>query len=301
MSDGIVQLLDVTKTYSGKTGPATAVDHVSFTVQAGEAFGLVGQSGSGKSTLLRIIHGLEHPTSGTVRVRGSDVASLRGRASRRYRGSIGMIFQHFNLLANSTVQDNIVTALQLAKRNGTTGTETLTGRMMRDRAHEALEFVNLAAHAKKYPAALSGGEQQRVGIARALAAEPDILLCDEPTSALDGTHADEVLATIRRAQTELGTTVVFVSHDLEAVRAVCSRAAVLDRGRIVAETAVAPAAAAAEYASYAQRAAARLRGERADGAHADRTSKHDPRAASGRSAGTPSAGVHRQDGGAWTS
>ncbi|XWT43365.1 ATP-binding cassette domain-containing protein [Streptomyces noursei] len=216
-----MQLDSVSKEFAGGT---LAVDRVSLAVAPGSVFGIVGHSGAGKSTLLRLINLLETPTTGTVTVAGQELTALGSRQLRAARRDIGMVFQQFNLFRSRTVLGNVAYPLRQA---GATRAEA------RERAAEALRFVGLADQAKRYPEQLSGGQRQRVGIARALATEPRVLLCDEATSALDPQTTQEVLALLRRVNDELGVTIVLITHEMEVVRAVCDRMAVLDAGRIV--------------------------------------------------------------------
>lgn len=217
----VIQLHSVSKEFAGGT---LAVDRVSLAVAPGSVFGIVGHSGAGKSTLLRLINLLETPTTGTVTVAGQELTALGSRQLRAARRDIGMVFQQFNLFRSRTVLGNVAYPLRQA---GATRAEA------RERAAEALRFVGLADQAKRYPEQLSGGQRQRVGIARALATEPRVLLCDEATSALDPQTTQEVLALLRRVNDELGVTIVLITHEMEVVRAVCDRMAVLDAGRIV--------------------------------------------------------------------
>ncbi|GAA3385107.1 MULTISPECIES: methionine ABC transporter ATP-binding protein [Streptomyces] len=205
-------------------GGAVAVDDVSLTVGAGTVFGVVGHSGAGKSTLLRLVNGLEEPTSGSVLVDGQDLAALGERGLRPVRREIGMIFQQFNLFRSRTVLGNVLYPLRLAG---------LDRAAARARAEETLEFVGLSGHGKRYPEQLSGGQRQRVGIARALATRPKVLLCDEATSALDPQTTGEVLALLRRVNRELGVTVVLITHEMDVVRGLCDRVAVMEDGRVV--------------------------------------------------------------------
>ena len=215
----------VSRVYAAKKGAGVkAVDDVSLAVNRGEVFGVIGFSGAGKSTLIRMINGLEKPTSGTVTVLGQQVSHLSEAKLRPLRTRIGMVFQQFNLLTSRTVAGNIEFALDTAgwprsKR--------------RARVAELLEFVGLADKAKHYPEQLSGGQKQRVGIARALAAEPEILLADEATSALDPSTTHEVLSVLRRVNEELGVTIVAITHEMEVIRSIADRVAVMDTGRVV--------------------------------------------------------------------
>ncbi|MER5763452.1 ATP-binding cassette domain-containing protein [Streptomyces sp. NPDC002082] len=216
-----VELREVAKEFPGG---ARAVDGVSLTVEAGTVFGVVGHSGAGKSTLLRLVNGLEEPTSGSVLLDGQDLSSLGERRLRPIRREIGMIFQQFNLFRSRTVLGNVLYPLRLAGMDRTAA---------RARAEETLEFVGLAGHGKRYPEQLSGGQRQRVGIARALATRPKVLLCDEATSALDPQTTGEVLALLRRVNRELGVTILLITHEMEVVRTLCDRVAVMEDGKVV--------------------------------------------------------------------
>lgn len=218
----VIELIDIHKRYAGAGG--AALDGVSLSVARGEVFGIIGPSGAGKSTLIRLINALERPNDGRVEVEGVDITTLASSALRALRRRIGMIFQNFGLLSSATVAANIAFPLKLA---GTPAVE-------RDAKVAALlNRVGLQDHANKYPAQLSGGQKQRVGIARALATGPDILLCDEATSALDPETTRSVLALLRELNQELGLTIVLITHEMEVVRAVCDRVAVLERGKVV--------------------------------------------------------------------
>jgi len=224
----MIRLVDVEKRYAGTGGAALA--GVSLEVVRGEVFGVIGQSGAGKSTLIRLINALERPTAGRVEVDGIDVAGLAPAALRVLRRRIGMIFQNFGLLSSRTVAANVAFPLKLADMP----------RAERDAKVAALlDRVGLTEHADKYPAQLSGGQKQRVGIARALATDPDILLCDEATSALDPETTRQVLALLRDLNRDLGLTIVLITHEMDVVRASCDRVAVLEQGRVVETGAVA--------------------------------------------------------------
>ena len=205
-------------------GAEPVLGDVSLHVERGDIFGIVGQSGAGKSTLLRTINLLETPDSGAVVVAGRDLTRLAKRDLRAARQNIGMIFQHYNLLQNLTVFDNVAFPLRLHGM--------LNPPRLRRRVLDCLELVGLAPRADDYPGRLSGGQKQRVAIARALASQPEVLLCDEPTSALDAETTRALLATLRTVNVDLGVTVVIVSHELPALAALCNRVAVLDNGTV---------------------------------------------------------------------
>nr|WP_254797629.1 methionine ABC transporter ATP-binding protein [Pseudomonas aromaticivorans] len=203
----------------------------SLQISAGEIFGLIGHSGAGKSTLLRLINRLEEPSGGRILIDGADATALDAAGLRRLRQRIGMIFQHFNLLASQSVAANVALPLKLAGER--------QGAAIDARVAQLLARVGLSEHADKYPAQLSGGQKQRVGIARALALEPKILLCDEATSALDPQTTGQVLQLLAELNRELGLTIVLITHEMEVIRRVCDRVAVLDGGEIVEQGAVA--------------------------------------------------------------
>lgn len=223
--DPLIQLGHVTRTFnSGTASAVTAIDDVSFTVEKGEVYGVIGFSGAGKSTLIRLVNGLERPTSGSITVLGRELTKLPESRLRHVRKRIGMIFQQFNLFSSRNVASNIAYPLRVAG----------WPKEQRDaRVGELLDFVGLADKAKSYPEQLSGGQKQRVGIARALAAKPDILLADESTSALDPATTGEVLRLLRRANEELGITIVAITHEMEVIRSIADRVAVMDTGRVV--------------------------------------------------------------------
>jgi D-methionine transport system ATP-binding protein len=216
----IIRIDHVSKSF----GPDPVLRDVSLHVARGDIFGIVGQSGAGKSTLLRTINLLETPDSGAVVVAGRDLTRLAKRDLRAARQNIGMIFQHYNLLQNLTVFDNVAFPLRLH--------DMLNPPRLRRRVLDCLELVGLAPRADDYPGRLSGGQKQRVAIARALASQPEVLLCDEPTSALDAETTRALLATLRTVNVDLGVTIVIVSHELPALAALCNRVAVLDNGAV---------------------------------------------------------------------
>ncbi|MCI3180506.1 methionine ABC transporter ATP-binding protein [Caulobacter sp. CCUG 60055] len=227
----MIELSDIHKTYRAGSGEVAALRGIDLRVAAGEVFGVIGQSGAGKSSLIRMINLLERPTAGRVTVDGVDAASLDAAGLRGLRRRIGMIFQHFNLLSSKTVVENVAFPLQLEGR--------LAREDIRARALALLDRVDLADQADKYPAQLSGGQKQRVGVARALACEPKILLCDEATSALDPETTRQVLRLLRELNGELGLTIVLITHEMDVIRRVCDRVAVLEAGRVVEQGVVA--------------------------------------------------------------
>jgi D-methionine transport system ATP-binding protein len=200
-----------------------AVKPTSFDILRGEIFGIVGASGAGKSTLLRTINLLQQPTGGQVIIDGRDVTGYRGEALRQLRTGIGMIFQQYNLIYSKTVFDNIAFALRATGRQ----------RQAAARVPELLRLVGLEDKASAYPRTLSGGQKQRVGIARALANDPQILLCDEPTSALDLETTDAILELLRDINRKLGITTVVISHEMTVIKKICDRVAVMFDGEVV--------------------------------------------------------------------
>ena len=223
MAEPIIQLKHLTKHFGGGENEVHALEDISIDIQPGEIFGVIGLSGAGKSTLVRCVNLLERPTSGQVIVDGKDMISLPDRELREARKSIGMIFQSFNLLMQRTALDNICFPLELV---GTPRREAVV------RAMELLEIVDLAGRANAYPAQLSGGQKQRVAIARTLATNPRVLLCDEATSALDPKTTRDILRLIQDINKRLGITVVVITHEMKVIEEICSRVAILDRGRL---------------------------------------------------------------------
>jgi len=201
-----------------------AVNNVSFKINEGEIFGIAGSSGAGKSTLLRTINLLQEVTTGAVFVNGNNIINYKGRQLRALRRNIGMIFQHFNLAGNLTVYQNIAFVLRAA---GKTKAET------DKRVKELLNIVNLTEKINVFPVKLSGGEKQRVAIARALANDAKILLCDEPTSALDLETTSSILNLLKELNQKFGITIVIITHELDVIKNVCSRCAIMNKGSLV--------------------------------------------------------------------
>ncbi|GAB3125755.1 methionine ABC transporter ATP-binding protein [Tsukamurella serpentis] len=215
-----IEFIEATRDF----GTTTALDGVSFTVDEGSITGVIGQSGAGKSTLIRTINGLESTTAGQVKVLGTEVGGLGERDLQKLRAQVGMIFQRFNLMNSRTVAGNVEYPL------------TLSGMPKAERhkrVAELLDFVGIGDKADQYPSKLSGGQSQRVGIARALARNPKILLADEATSALDPGTTIEVLELLQRVNRDFGTTIVVITHEMDVIRRICDTVAVLDHGRLV--------------------------------------------------------------------
>ena len=220
----MVSLRNVSKEFTAGAAPVRAVDNVSLEIQRGDVFGIIGYSGAGKSTLVRLINALETATSGTIVVDDVPVTGRTERELRPARARIGFIFQQFNLLSSRTVAGNVAYPLRVAR---------WSKERREARVAELLEFVGLSDKARQYPDQLSGGQKQRVGIARALATSPALLLADEATSALDPETTRDVLDLLRRVNTELGVTIVVISHEMSVVSYLCNRVAVMDEGRVV--------------------------------------------------------------------
>ncbi|MBK0418110.1 methionine ABC transporter ATP-binding protein [Leucobacter sp. CSA1] len=222
-----VQMIGVGKRYPGRgkgSAPIVAVDDVSIDVASGEIHAVIGYSGAGKSTLLRLVNGLEPATSGRILVGDDEVTGLSERGLRAIRGRIGMIFQQFNLFHSKTVSKNVEYPLLVAG---------MPAEERRRRVAELLDFVGLGDRASAYTDQLSGGQKQRVGIARALATNPGVLLADEATSALDPETSQEVLALLKRINSEFGITIILITHEMDVVREIAQRVTVMDGGRAV--------------------------------------------------------------------
>ncbi len=222
--EGAIVFSNATKQFTVGKNTVTAVDGVSMSINKGEIFGIIGYSGAGKSTIVRLINGLEPATSGSILVNGVEVVGKSEAQLAKIRPQIGMIFQQFNLLSSRTVARNVEFPLELAgwpkeKRKA--------------RVAELLEFVGLTDRAKNYPEQLSGGQKQRVGIARALANDPAILLADESTSALDPETTADVLRVLKRVNEQLGITIVVITHEMDVVRSIADRIAVMEQGKVV--------------------------------------------------------------------
>ena len=221
----IVRLEGVSKVFAGRHGsPVTALEDIDLSVPQGSVLGVIGRSGAGKSTLIRLVNGLEKPSTGRVIVDGADIAVLPESALRHARRSIGMIFQHFNLLSSRTAAENIALPLEVA------GFDKAA---IHARVEELLALVGLSDKHNRYPAELSGGQKQRVGIARALATKPKVLLSDEATSALDPETTRSILDLLSRINAELGLTIVLITHEMAVIRSIARDVAVIESGRIV--------------------------------------------------------------------
>jgi D-methionine transport system ATP-binding protein len=222
----LIQLSNIKKTFQTEHGAVHALSDVNLEIKEGEIFGIIGYSGAGKSTLIRLINLLEKPTSGTIMIEGRHLTDFNERQLREERRTIGMIFQHFNLLWSRTVAQNIAFPLELTK---------MKKKQRDERIAELIQMVGLEGKESAYPAELSGGQKQRVGIARALANNPKVLLCDEATSALDPKTTDSILSLLSKINKTLGLTIILITHEMAVIRKICDRVAVLDKGRIVEE------------------------------------------------------------------
>lgn len=220
----MIELKELSKVFDTGKGSLIAVDNVNLSISSGEIFGIIGYSGAGKSTLIRLLNGLEKPTSGSVTISGQNISASKGQDLRKARQKVSMIFQHFNLLWSRTVKENIEFPLEIAG----------VPKSKRDaRVLELVELVGLAGRENAYPSQLSGGQKQRVGIARALANNPEVLLCDEATSALDPQTTDSILELLVDINKRLGLTIVLITHEMHVIRKICHRVAVMEGGRVV--------------------------------------------------------------------
>lgn len=225
----MIKLDNISKTFSSAGKATKALADVSLTVEAGEIFGVIGASGAGKSTLIRCVNLLEKPDGGKVFVGGVDLTALPEAKLTRKRREIGMIFQSFNLLSSRTVFGNVAFPLELIGENKAA---------VKSRVYDLLELVGLTEKANDYPANLSGGQKQRVAIARALASEPTLLLCDEATSALDPGTTRSILELLRSINRKLNLTVLLITHELEVIKSICDKVAVIHEGRLIEQGAV---------------------------------------------------------------
>ena len=217
----MIKFKNVSKSFASKDGPLLAIKNISFSIEKNEIFGIIGESGAGKSTLLRFLNALETPSEGSVEINGTNVAELNNRDLRLFKKNIGMIFQQFNLLGNKTVEENILLPLELHRYEDALDLD------------EILQFVGLEDKRHSYPSELSGGQKQRVGIARGLITRPQILLCDEPTSALDEITKREIVDLLARVSKKFDITILIVTHELDIVKDLCDRVAILEEGELV--------------------------------------------------------------------
>jgi D-methionine transport system ATP-binding protein len=220
----MIELNQISLTYPGHPAAVHALRGVDLRVRAGEIFGVIGRSGAGKSSLIRVINLLNRPTQGQVRVAGAELTALTAPELRAARHQIGMIFQHFNLLSSRTVFDNVALPLELLDERPA---------LIKRRVDELLDLVGLYEQRDRYPAQISGGQKQRVGIARALASNPKVLLSDEATSALDPETTRSILGLLRQINRDFGLTIVLITHQMQVIKQVADRVAVIDAGQIV--------------------------------------------------------------------
>ena len=220
---GIVELKSLYKTFGAGENQVNALKNVSVSIEKGDIFGIIGLSGAGKSTLVRCINLLERPDQGAVLFDGKDLMGLPEKELRRERRKISMIFQSFNLLEQRTSLDNICFPMELAG---------VPKKQARARAKELLETVGLPDKADSYPVQLSGGQKQRIAIARALASDPEVLLCDEATSALDPKTTGQILSLLQKINRERGITVIIITHQMSVIEQICNRVAILDSGEV---------------------------------------------------------------------
>jgi len=220
----MLEVKNLTKTYNTVQGNFCALDGVSVTVNKGDIFGFIGLSGAGKTSLARCISALEKADSGEILFGEVDIIKLKGAKLRQARKKMGFVFQHFNLLMNSTIFENIAFPLRIAKKPEAE---------IRRRVTELLEVVGLTDKAYTYPATLSGGQKQRVGIARALAPEPELVICDEATSALDPDTTRSILALIKKIGQETGVTFLVITHEMDVIKDLCTHVAIMEDGKII--------------------------------------------------------------------
>ena len=225
----MIEVSHLVKEFSNDGKVFRAVDDVSFQVQRGEIYGIIGLSGAGKSTLVRCLNRLEEPTSGKIFIDGVDMVALSKKELLNQRKDIGMIFQHFNLFLQKTVYDNIAYPLEIQK---------WPKEKIKARVEELLDFIDLKDKRGVYPNSLSGGQKQRVAIARALATSPKILLSDEGTSALDPINTRMVVETLKKTVKDLNTTIIMITHQMEVAKDICDRIAVMENGKIIEENTV---------------------------------------------------------------
>lgn len=220
----MIKLENISKSFAINGKTVEAVKDVSLAIRQGEIFGIIGFSGAGKSTLVRCINLLEKPEKGRVIIDGEDITHYEGKELRHVRQKIGMIFQHFNLMPSRTVFENIELPLKLTKLSASERSQKIK---------KLLDLVGLSDKAQSYPSQLSGGQKQRVAIARALANDPKVLLCDEATSALDPQTTHSILQLLKEVNTRLGITVVVITHQMEVIKEICDRVAVMQKGVVV--------------------------------------------------------------------
>lgn len=222
----MIRIRNLSKIYTKGRSKVVALKDINLNIHQGDIYGIIGLSGAGKSSLIRCMNRLEEPTQGDVWVNGVNLITLNNTELRNARKKIGMIFQNFNLLNSKTVFENIAFPLRLIKK---------PEKVIQEKVNALLELVELTDKAHAYPAQLSGGQKQRVGIARALANDPDVLLCDEATSALDPKTTQQILGLLKSINKEFGLTIVVITHEMEVIKEICNRVAILEGGYVVEE------------------------------------------------------------------
>ncbi len=225
----MIEIKNLNKSYKLKNGELIALKDINLTINNGEIYGVMGLSGAGKSTLFRCINLLEVPDSGEILIDRTDITKLNDKQLRNIRKNIGMIFQNFNLLMNATVFDNVAFPLKISH---------VPGKIIKEKVLNLLKLVDLLDKKNIYPSQLSGGQKQRVGIARALANDPGILLSDEATSSLDPSTTESILRLLKDINQKFGITIVVVTHEMNVIKKICDRVAVMDEGVIVEEGSV---------------------------------------------------------------
>jgi len=220
----MIEIKDLNKVFKDKGNEVHAIRDISLNIEKGDIFGIIGLSGAGKSTLIRCLNRLEEPTGGKIYIDGTDITGLDSSGLTVLRRRIGMIFQHFNLLCRRTCSKNIAFPLEISGLENT---------YIKERVDELLELVDLKDKSNVYPSQLSGGQKQRIAIARALATKPDILLCDEATSALDPSTTKSILRLIKTINETLGITVILITHQMEVIKEICNKVAVIADGRVI--------------------------------------------------------------------
>jgi len=220
----LIEIKGLYKEFKAQDGMVEALKNINLTIEKSDIYGIIGLSGAGKSTLVRCINRLEEPTRGKVLINGKDITQLGPKELREMRRKIGMIFQHFNLLSSRTVAGNIAYPMEISG---------VKKSVQEKRIKELLELVELTDKANAYPSQLSGGQKQRVGIARALANEPDVLLCDEATSALDPRTTQSILKLLKEINEKFGLTIVIITHEMGVIKQICTKVAVLENGEVL--------------------------------------------------------------------
>lgn len=220
----MIEIKNLVKNYETKDGTVNAINNINLSINDGEIYGIIGLSGAGKSSLVRCINLLEKPTSGEIIVDGMNLASFSGKELQNERKKIGMVFQHFNLLMNKTVFENVAFPMKINK---------FSKEEINKKVPELLELVGLSDKADSYPANLSGGQKQRVGIARALSANPSLIMCDEATSALDPYTTKQILELIKEVNRKLNITVIIITHEMDVIKSICDKVAIMESGNII--------------------------------------------------------------------